>query len=75
VLAIGSAETGSAARLAVLTARLTACDPARPLAEGFALVRDDAGALVQSAGSLPAGMLLSLEFRDGVVAARVEEEA
>lgn len=75
VLAIASSESGAAARLAVLTARLTAGDPARPLAEGFALVRDDAGALVQSAGALPAGMLLSLEFRDGVVAARVEEEA
>lgn len=74
-LAIGSAQSGAAARLAVLTARLAAGDPGRPLAEGFALVRDDAGRLVQSAGAVPAGMLLSLEFRDGMVAARAEEEA
>ena len=74
-LAIGSAQSGAAARLAVLTARLGAGDPSRPLAEGFALVRDDAGRLVQSAADATAGMLLSLEFRDGAVAARVEEEA
>ncbi|MBU6363843.1 MAG: exodeoxyribonuclease VII large subunit [Acidobacteria bacterium] len=74
-LAIGSAQSGAAARLAVLTARLAAGDPGRPLAEGFALVRDDSGRLVQSAGAISPGMLLSLEFRDGMVAARVEEEA
>lgn len=74
-LAIGSAQSGAAARLAVLTARLGAGDPSRPLAEGFALVRDESGGLVASAGTLAPGMLLSLEFRDGVVPARVEEEA
>ncbi len=72
-LAIGTAQSGAAARLAVLTARLAVGDPARPLAEGFALVRDEAGDLVRSAAAVPAGMLLSLEFRDGVVPARVEE--
>lgn len=74
-LAIGSARSGAAARLAVLTARLAAGDPGRPLAEGFALVRDDSGRLVGSAAGLAPGMLLSLEFRDGLVPARVEEEA
>jgi len=73
-LAMASAQSGAAARIAVLTARLRAGDPARPLAEGFALVRDESGGLVQSAGGVRPAQRLSLEFRDGAVAVRVEDE-
>jgi len=42
------------------------------LARGFALVRDEAGALVRAAGSVAAGQALGIEFADGWVFARAE---
>ena len=75
--AIGGVQAGAAARLAVLSARLGAGDPGRPLAEGFALVRDARGAVVTSAAAARSAGRLTLEFGDGTVGARVgaEEDA
>jgi len=62
-------------RLAVLGARLAAGDPTRPLGAGFALVRDSAGRAVVTAAAAAAAGRVTLEFGDGLVGARVEEDA
>ena len=66
--------------VALLTARRTRLDQLEKLrqtlghkavlARGFALVRDEAGALVRSVGGALPGQLLDIEFADGRVAAR-----
>jgi len=61
-------------RLAVLGARLAAGDPTRPLGAGFALVRDAAGRAVVTAAAAAAAGRVTLEFSDGLVGARVEED-
>lgn len=45
------------------------------LARGFALVRDDKGALLRSAAAVVAGEALEIEFSDGRAAARAEQGA
>jgi exodeoxyribonuclease VII large subunit len=62
-------------RLAVFGARLAAGDPTRPLGAGFALVRDSAGRAVVTAAAAAAAGRVTLEFGDGLVGARVEEDA
>lgn len=69
--AAGVVRVGTAGRLAVLQARLRAGDPARPLADGFALVRDVDGAVITSAATASAARRITLEFGDGIVGARV----
>ena len=66
----------AAARLRVLGARLGGRDPERPLAEGFALVRDAHGRAVTSAPDARAAGALTLTFADGTVPAvvRADEE-
>jgi exodeoxyribonuclease VII large subunit len=45
------------------------------LARGFALVRDETGALLRNAGAVAAGERLDIEFSDGRVFARAEDGA
>ncbi len=59
------------ARLAVLAARLAGADPTRPLASGFALVRDPAGRAVTGAAAAHAAGEVRLTFADGTVPATV----
>lgn len=72
--ALTSARTGATARLSVLSARLAADDPARPLADGFALVRDAAGKVIASAAAAQQAGAVTLEFADATVPARVGGE-
>lgn len=58
-------------RLRVLGARLVALDPQRPLAAGFALVRDSGGGVVTSAAAATLAGDITLTFADGTVPARV----
>jgi exodeoxyribonuclease VII large subunit len=46
--------------------------PGAALSRGFALVRDEAGALIRSAGAVGPGQKLELEFSDGRVLTRAE---
>lgn len=64
------------ARLRVLGARLGGRDPERPLAEGFALVRDRDGRALTSAHDVRAARDITLTFADGSVPAttRADEE-
>ncbi len=74
---VGEVLPGSAAaRLRVLGARLSGRDPERPLAEGFALVRDAAGRAVTSAAAARRADDVTLTFADGTVPAlvRADEE-
>ncbi len=75
--AIAAARSGATARLAVQSARLRAGDPARPLDDGFALVRGADGGIITSAAAAARAGRVTLQFGDGQVAARVggEEEA
>ncbi|MEI2414986.1 exodeoxyribonuclease VII large subunit [Orrella sp. JC864] len=51
--------------LASLQARLRALDPGQTLARGYAIARDEQGAIVRQAGTLAAGQALHLEFAQG----------
>lgn len=64
------------ARLRVLGARLGGRDPERPLAEGFALVRDGDGHAVTSAVAATRARDVTLTFADGTIPAvtRADEE-
>ena len=68
--ALTSAQSVGAARLGGLVARLGAADPARPLAEGYALVRDATGTAVTTARAAARAALVTLEFTDGTITAR-----
>jgi exodeoxyribonuclease VII large subunit len=59
-------------RLLTLQARLTALDPSRVLARGYAFVLDDSQRAVTSAKAVSAGQTLSLRWHDGGAAVRVE---
>lgn len=52
-------------RWEVLSARLSAQDPAQPLARGFALVTQDDGAIVRDAATVGAGQRLNVRFARG----------
>ncbi|MGE3643589.1 MAG: exodeoxyribonuclease VII large subunit [Beijerinckiaceae bacterium] len=60
------------ARLASVLQVYGALDHKKVLARGFALVRDDAGALVRSVAAVAPGMGLSVQFADGVVHATAD---
>ncbi len=73
----GSAVPSAArARLKVLAARRAGRDPERPLADGFALVRDASGRAVESADAALTAGRVRLTFADGTVPAvvRADEE-
>jgi exodeoxyribonuclease VII large subunit len=53
--------------LSALRAQLRALDPQRTLERGFALVRDENGALLTSAAQVRDGQKLSILWRDGAV--------
>jgi exodeoxyribonuclease VII large subunit len=59
--------------LALRAERLMARDPARLLAQGYALVMRPGGRLVRGAGELSPGETVRLRLADGTVTARVEE--
>jgi exonuclease VII large subunit len=71
--AIAAADAAAAARLSVMTARLRAGDPSRPLAEGYVLVRDRGGAVVATAEAAAREPLLALEFTDGTISVRPDD--
>ncbi len=71
----GVAATASAtSRLSVLRARRAGRDPARPLAEGFALVRDLSGIAVTTAAAAVLAGDVTLTFADATVPARVRAD-
>ena len=57
-----------------LALALAAHDPERTLARGYALVEDDAGALLTSAAAARAARAVSVRFHDDRVRARIEED-
>jgi exodeoxyribonuclease VII large subunit len=59
------------AALSELTARLDALSPLKVLERGYAVARDDSGAVLRSVESFPAGMDFRLTVADGDVNARV----
>lgn len=63
---------GKAREAAVLSARLSAMDPAAPLARGFAVVRRN-GQVVRSAGAVRPGERLQVGMHDGVFGVVVED--
>ena len=58
---------GEQDRLGGLARLLASLDPTAPLARGFALVRDEHGALVRSSGAANRAQRLALQFADGTV--------
>lgn len=64
---------GEAAKLDLVEARVVARDPAVPLAHGFAIVRDEGGAIVRTAADVAPGDAIDLEFSDGRARARIDE--
>ena len=57
------------ARLAALSAKLSALDPLAVLDRGYALVRSESGAVLARASALAPGDRFSVAFRDGAVPA------
>ena len=71
----GAVATATAtSRLSVLRARRAGRDPARPLAEGFALVRDMSGIAVTTAAAAVLAGDVTLTFADATVPARVRAD-
>lgn len=64
---------GEAAKLDLVEAQVVARDPAVTLAHGFAIVRDEGGAIVRSAADVAPGDPIDLEFSDGHARARVDD--
>jgi exodeoxyribonuclease VII large subunit len=62
------------AALASLTSALDAHDPKRTLQRGYAMVKDEAGEVVASAAKARAAGRVAVEFADGKVGARIEDE-
>ena len=69
-----AARTSRRRQLDAFAAALSAHDPQRTLARGYALVEDTAGELVTGAGAARAAGELSVRFHDGAVRARVEDQ-
>lgn len=63
--AMQRAIAASQARLQAAQARLRALDPGLTLARGYAIVRDEAGAIVREADALAPGQPLSLQLARG----------
>lgn len=61
------------ARLAAAARTLEALSPARVLARGYAVVRDERGAVVRTAAGVDTGARLDVELAAGRLAVRVEE--
>ena len=62
-------------RIVGLRARLTSLNPEAVLTRGYAIVRErETGSLLTSVRQATAGLLLELQFRDGRVAAHVDDE-
>jgi exodeoxyribonuclease VII large subunit len=68
----GAEATGRRRELERLTLALSAHDPERTLARGYALVSDRAGRPLQSAAEAQAAGELSIRFHDGAVTATAE---
>jgi exodeoxyribonuclease VII large subunit len=73
VRARGPERDRRARELEQLGLALTAHDPERTLARGYALVQDDQGAPLGSAAAARAAGAVALRFHDGTVPARVQE--
>ena len=61
-------------RLAAIGGRLSALDPTRVLARGYAFVLDKQQRAVVSAQAVSAGQRLVLRWHDGAAPVRVEEQ-
>jgi len=70
----GASAAGRRAKLDALGSALTAHDPERIVARGYAVVDDGAGAVVTSAAEARAAQSVRLFFADADVGARIEEE-
>lgn len=62
----------SESALAAISSGLEAFSPLSVLGRGYSICRDASGGIVLSAGSLSPGDEISLQFKDGIVCARVE---
>ena len=60
-------------RLATLTAKLGALSPLDNLARGYGIVTNEDGNAVTKAEQINIGMLLQIQFRDGVATCRAEK--
>ena len=69
------AQARAAERLAALWRIAEAAHPERPLARGYALVRDHGGRVLTSAAATRAARHLDLKFHDGDVEASVDGQA
>jgi exodeoxyribonuclease VII large subunit len=69
-----AARTSRMAALDAFALALAAHDPDRTLARGYALVEDDAGALLTGAQAARAAGRFDVRFHDGAVRARVEDD-
>lgn len=64
----------SMGRLSSLDASIRALSPLATLSRGYAIIKDESGAAVTSAGALRAGERISLKMSDGEVPANVSAE-
>lgn len=63
----------ASARVAEGGARLDALSPLRVLSRGYAVARDQSGAVLRTVAQFPAGLAFRLRVRDGEIAARAGE--
>lgn len=71
---MGSRIARTADRLEGLTSQLAALDPDSVLRRGYAIVRDESGAVVTGTGRLAGGQLVDVTVAHGSFRARVQEE-
>lgn len=64
----------ASARVAEGGARLDALSPLRVLSRGYAVARDQSGAVLRTVAQFPAGLAFRLRVRDGEIAARAGEQ-
>jgi exodeoxyribonuclease VII large subunit len=64
----------ASARVAEGGARLDALSPLRVLSRGYAVARDQSGAVLRTVAQFPAGLAFRLRVRDGEIAARAGDK-
>jgi exodeoxyribonuclease VII large subunit len=71
--AAGGSAAAARSRVDALRQALALLDPARVLARGYSIVRDERGALVRSAADVRAGATVDIDFASGGASARIEK--
>ena len=70
-LAVRSQLRGEKARIQAMENALLALDPESVLKRGYALVRDENGALVSSTAQVKLGQMVNIRLKDGTLGSEV----